>query len=143
MANYYGVTRTNYFAVKNADAFREELSKYPVEVITKESISVNTGEKATLYGFIDSDIDGGGNIEYYYDEEAGETSESMVWEEFFTRHLADGWVAVITHSGAEKHRYISGYSTAYNNKGEVIHIDLTDIYTLANDLGENLTHAQY
>ena len=140
MANYYGTTRTNYFAVKNADDFLAELSKYPVEVITKEA-GVN-GEVATLYGFMDSDLDGSGDVWNYYNPETHE-GEEIHWDEVFARHLADGWVAIIITSGAEKHRYVSGFAKAYNNKGEKIAIDLSDIYTLANDMGEHLTTAEY
>ena len=107
MANYYGTTRTNYFAVKDADAFREELSKYPVEVITKEA-GVN-GEVATLYGFMDSDLDGSGDVWNYYNPETHE-GEEIHWDEVFARHLADGWVAIIITSGAEKHRYVNGFA---------------------------------
>jgi hypothetical protein len=137
MANYYGQTRSNYFAVKDAEAFNEELSKYPVNIITQEKDGV------TLYGFLDNDIDGAGTIEYYYDKETEETTEDLDWVDFFSRHLADGAVAVIVHSGHEKYRYINGYTTAYNNKGEEIHLGLEDIYTLANQLGENITRAEH
>ena len=135
MANYYGQTRTNYFFVKDADAFLAETAKYPVEVITQ----VKDGK--TLYGFMDADSNGGGDIDNYTNEE-GEYLE-VDWVEFFKRHLADGWVAVIVSSGAEKYRYISGLAHAYNSKGEFVGLDLSDIYTLANHLGDNITTAEY
>jgi hypothetical protein len=137
MANFYGQTRSNYFAVKNAEAFTQELSKYPVEIITQEKDGV------TLYGFLDNDPDGSGQIDYYYDEEAMDNSEDISWSEFFKRHLEDDWVAIIVSSGAEKYRYISGYATAYNNKGEAVHLDLTDIITLSSHLGSKTTVAEY
>lgn len=137
MANYYGQTRTNYFEVKDPEAFKQELSKYPVEIITDEKDGV------TLYGFMDNDIDGAGTVEYYFDEETQDTSEDLNWNEFFERHLADGWVAVIIHAGSEKYRYINGLATAYNNKGEGRAIGLDDIYHLATELGETTTRAEY
>lgn len=137
MANYYGQTRSNYFFVKDAEAFKAELSKYPVEIITEER------DGKTLYGFMDRDVNGAGTIEYYYDEETGDNSEDLDWSDFFKRHLADGWVAVIIHAGSEKYRYINGLATAYNNKGEGRAIGLDDIYHLANELGENITRAEY
>ena len=135
MANYYGQTRSNYFEVKDVEAFTQELSKYPVEIITQEQDGV------TLYGFMDRDVDGAGNVDYYYDEETGENSEDISWGEFFSRHLEDDWVAVIIHAGSEKYRYINGLATAYNNKGEGRAIGLDDIYHLATELGENTTTA--
>jgi hypothetical protein len=137
MANFYGQTRSNYFAVKDAEAFKAELSKYPVNIIEQEKDGV------TLYGFLDDDPDGSGQIDYYYDEEAGDNSEDISWGEFFKRHLQDDWVAIIVSSGHEKYRYISGYATAYNNKGEVVHLDLTDIITLSSHLGSKTTVAEY
>lgn len=129
MANYYGQTRTNYFLVKDAEAFKQEISKYPVEVITQQK------DGFTLHGFMDADLDGGGNIENY--------GEDADWGEFFARHLADEWVAIIMSSGAEKYRYINGYATAYNNKGEEMFISLEDIYTLATQIGEKITRAEW
>jgi hypothetical protein len=136
VANYYGKTRTNYFFVKDTEAFKAELSKYPVEIIEQEK------DGKTLYGFMDKDVDGAGNVDYYYDEETSDNSADLDWAGFFDRHLADGEVAVLVHSGSEKYRYICGYATAYNNKGEEIHLGLDDIYTLANQLGENITRAE-
>ena len=137
MANYYGKTRSNYFFVKDAEAFKQELSKYPVEIITQEK------DGKTLYGFIDRDVDGAGTVEYYFDEETQDNSEDLDWSDFFKRHLADGWVAIITHTGAEKYRYLNGQATAYNNKGEEMFISLEDIYTLATQIGENITRAEH
>lgn len=135
MANYYGQTRSNYFFVKDADAFLEEMKKFPVEIIKEEKNGM------TLYGFLDADSNGGGSVDFYADED-GEYIE-VDWSDFFARHLADGWVAVIVSSGNEKYRYISGHAVAYNNKGEEIHLDLSDIYTIANHLGDNITRAEY
>jgi hypothetical protein len=137
MANFYGQTRSNYFAVKDPEAFKQELSKYPVEIITQEKDGV------TLYGFLDNDPNGGGQIDYYYDEEAEENSEDISWGEFFKRHLEDDWVAIIVSSGAEKYRYIAGHATAYNNKGEGVHLDLSDIISLSSHLGSKTTVAEY
>lgn len=136
MANYYGQARSNYFFVKDADAFLEEMKKYPLEVISKEE----DGKK--LYGFLDADSDGGANYTNVWDEETKDDYE-IDWSEVFQRHLADGWVAIIMETGAEKYRYLTGGASAYNNKGEIIHLDISDIYTLANQLGENITRAEY
>ena len=137
MANYYGQTRTNYFAVKDPEAFQAELKLFPVEVITTEG---DGGE--TLYGFLDSDVDGSGYITEYWDEEANQSVEIDL-EDFFKRHLVEGWVAIVIHTGAEKHRYLTGDAVAYNSKGESICVNLSDIYTLAEQLGDKSTTAEY
>jgi hypothetical protein len=136
MANFYGQARSNYFMVKNNEEFVAEMEKYPVKVITKETDGV------TLYGVMDDDDDGGGDMFSVWDEDE-DGADELDWSEVFTRHLADGWVAVIVSSGAEKYRYISGHAVAYNNKGEETHLDLSDIYTLAGQLGDKITMAEY
>jgi hypothetical protein len=139
MANYYGQARSNYFAVKDPEAFTTEMQKYPVKLITQET------DGKTLYGFLDKDDDGGANIWSYYGEtEDGDGDyQDIEWTEVFKRHLVDGWVAILMESGAEKYRYIGGLASAYNNKGEVKTIMLYDIYELAKGLGEHITEATY
>jgi hypothetical protein len=46
-------------------------------------------------------------------------------------------------AGAEKLRYINGWAEAYNNKGEKRVINLGDIYKLAEELGSEITRAEY
>ena len=136
MANYYGVTRTNYFAVKNEEEFRKDLANLPVELIEAKE------EGKKVFGFLDADSNGGGDIDTIWNEET-EESEEVDWQAFFQKHLADDWVAIIVSSGAEKHRYINGYAVAYNNKGESRSVGVEDIYKLAEDLGSFRKHASY
>jgi hypothetical protein len=136
MANYYGQTRSNYFAVKDAESFTAELENYPVKVITKEI------EGVKLYGFLDADDDGSGEIWSIFNHETDEFDE-IDWGHVFKRHLQDDWVAVIITTGSEKYRYFVGDATAYNNKGESKTLNLEHIYQLGKDLGENITFATY
>jgi hypothetical protein len=136
MANFYGQARSNYFAVKDTNAFLDEMTQYPVEVITQEKDGV------TLYGFVDADADGGADVWSKWDEDIAETVE-IDWAEVFKRHLQDDWVAVIVSVGWEKYRYFQGDTVAFNNKGESKTINLEHIYELASDLGSNRTYATY
>lgn len=136
MANYYGVTRTNYFAVKNEEEFRAEIANLPVELIEAKE------EGKKVFGFLDADSDGGGDIFSRWNEETDE-HEEIDWQAFFQKHLADDWVAIIVSSGAEKHRYINGFAIAYNNKGESRSVGVEDIYKLSEDLGSRRIHASY
>jgi hypothetical protein len=136
MANFYGQARSNYFAVKDTGAFLDEMTQYPVEVITQEKDGV------TLYGFVDADADGGADVWSKWDEDIAETVE-IDWAEVFKRHLQDDWVAVIVSVGWEKYRYFQGDTVAFNNKGESKTINLEHIYELASDLGSNRTYATY
>lgn len=145
MANYYGIGRTNYFAVKDAELFKDEMANYPVEVVTREG-----EDGTTLYGLLDANADGGGWEWSYVAELEGEDGEvietdlEIDWAEVFARHLVDGWVAILMETGAEKYRYVSGYALAVNSKGESHEINLSrDIWKLAETLGENVTEVAY
>lgn len=131
MANYYESARTNYFAVKDVEEFKKEISPLGLEVVENKD-----GKLALL-----SDLEEGFPYSYY-DEEI-EDSVEVSWNEIFKQHLQDEEVAILMGAGAEKLRYISGWAVAYNNKGEQKSISLDDIYELASSLGKNVTKAEY
>ena len=124
MANYYGQARTNYFQVKDLNAWRQELTGYPVELIEQK-----LDDGTIKVGFMDANEDGGGLDWQLYDEEGNEIE--IDWTDILARHLADNEVAIIMETGAEKYRYMSGWALAVNNKKETREISLAkDIYTL-------------
>ena len=127
MANYYGVGKTNSFAVKDIEAFEEEVSKYAVEVVKV------TEQGRTLVQMFDTDDNGAGFPWETWDSEQGEGVE-IEWDNIFARHLEDGWVAIIFEVGNEKYRYLSGTAIAYNNKGDARRIDIHDITKLAEEI---------
>jgi len=134
MANYTGKGRTNYFKVKDLDAFIEAISQLPVEY--------HFDAKGEALMVMDDDPDGGGWNNGYWDEETGE------WEEIdlakiIAEHLCDEEVAVILEVGSEKYRYLSGYAEAVNNRGESRSVNLNQIYNLAKELGSHITDASY
>jgi hypothetical protein len=130
MANYYGVGKTNSFAVKDIEAFREEVGKYAVEIAERKV----GGE--TLVTLFDNDDNGGGFPWTYYDPESFD-AEDIEWGEIFARHLVEGWVAIITEVGNEKYRYLGGMAIAFNSKGEHRKIDIGEITKLAEEIGSN------
>lgn len=137
MANYYGQGRTNYFAVKDAEAFLADIAKCNVQVITRE-----TESGQTLYGFMDNEE--GDGIDWFAWSADDDTDEPEVtWGEFFKKHLADGWVAVILNIGSEKYRFLNGEATAYNNKGEDRFISINDFVEHFSVLGDNIAPASY
>lgn len=136
MAQYFGTSRTNYFLVKDEEAFKADMAQYPVHVITEER------DGKTFYGILDNNEDGGGLAWSVYDEEA-EDYVDVAWESVLGSHLAEGEVGILMEVGAEKYRYLSGWAVAFNNKNEFRRIDLTDIYELAKDLGTGITQAEY
>lgn len=136
MANYYGMTRSNYFAVKNEEKFLETVKSFPINIITANL------EGRNLYGFYNNQDNDSGDIYEVYKEDTDEYIE-IAWEDIFIEHLEDDWVAIITHIGNEKYRYFSGSATAYNNKGEVTAVYLSDIMDKSKELGKHITPAEY
>ncbi len=135
MANYYESARTNYFLVKDIDAFKEELKDV-------KSLEVYVQHKDLKdYVCLLSDNEGGFAWDYY--DESKDDYVEIDWDGIFKKHLVDDSVAIIIGAGAEKLRYISGYAIAFNNKGETKRIDLNDIYELAGSLGSNVQRAEY
>lgn len=138
MANFYGQARSNYFAVKDEEAFRTAIAELPIRLIEKK----NEADDTNLFGFLDADEDGQADVWSIWDEVKEEQVE-IDWSEFFKKHLADDWVAVIISVGWEKYRYFQGDVVAFNNKGESKTINLDTIYEIVGDLGANVTHASY
>lgn len=141
MANYYGQARTNHFAVKDAEKFLSELEGWEVEVFTTEQ-----PDGTVLYGFLDSDSNGGGLswVRYYEDADGEYQEEERDWIEWLGQHVADGHVAVLVEIGSEKYRYLNGTTWAINSKGESMRISLDDIYELATkNFGQVVTTATY
>jgi hypothetical protein len=134
MANYYESARSNYFFVKDIEAFEAELEGTGLTVIKKE-IDNNLTQVALL-----ASEDGWPDCKYDPDTY---DSEELNWEGIFIRHLVDNQVAVIMGAGAEKLRYVSGWAMAYNNKGESVGVNIADIYNLAKELGSEITTATY
>ena len=132
MANYYSSARTNYFRVKDVDAFNAWVKEFEdncgVEVVSKEDTF------AILF-------DGESGVPYFREVE-GDYDDLDFMDEL-SNHLADEEVAILHESGAEKLRYINGFAIAVNNKGQRRVISLDDIYVHAKELGKNVTLAQY
>ena len=138
MANFYGTARTNYFEVKDLEAFEEAMSKLPdLEIVYKEG----------LVGLLVDDGDSGCFPSFTYDEDAGELDGNEIdIAEYVAEHLADGAVAIFMQCGAEKMRYVSAYAEAINSKFQRKFVSLDDIYDLAAGLTTSMkavTRAEY
>ncbi len=129
MANYYAHARTNYFEVKDKDAFEEAMAGYEVTVVKRSD---------DLYGLLGCNTDSG--CLPNWDEEK---EEELDFPQIVAPHLADGHVAIFMEAGAEKLRYVHGQASAINNEGEERFIYLSEIMKLANELGEHVTEPQY
>lgn len=126
MANYYGTGRTNYFAVKDAEAFKADMENYSVYV------AEGTEKGQQVFALIGESEEG---MPVSYWNEDTEDHDDIDWAEVIGKHLADDWVCVIQEVGNEKARYVNGYSMAFNNKGGVKTISIDDIWKLTDELG--------
>ena len=135
MATYYESSRTNYFLVKDIEAFKTRL-----ELFTALEVKVEKMNGKDYVCLINSNENG---FPFdVYDDILGEYVE-IDWEGIFSQHLQDGSVAIIMGAGAEKLRYIHGYAVAFNNKGETEQVHLVDIYKIAEKLGTDIQKAEY
>lgn len=105
MANYYGVTRTNYFKVTNEDAFVELMDRCKSDDFEGVSVWTNESEDgAKTYGFGCYGCFEG--IKVGEDEDAECDFSAFVSE--LQKLLPEGEAVIITHAGHEKLRYIGG-----------------------------------
>ena len=116
MANWYGQSRSNYFKVKNASAFKAWANALHRQVWSD-------GDE--LFALAD-------NSEGFWpherwDEEAEEGIDCDFGVEL-QGHLADGEVAILMTTGAEKLRYLTGYAVALNADGRRLDVNLDNIY---------------
>jgi len=136
MATYTSSARTNYFRVKDVNAFNKWIKQFSgLETIVQErqgtvGILFDDGVPTYRWGTIEGDEIDFNEVEIDFMEE-------------LALHLADEEVAVLQEVGAENLRFVNGYAIAVNNKGERRDISLENIYDLAKELGSNITKAEY
>ena len=135
MANYQEICRSNYFRVKDMEAFVKFIQDFEGQGM--EIIKSDDDEE--LVGFL---APGGLPSSRYHEE--SETYEDIDFTGELAEYLADGEVAIIMGVGWEELRYVNGYAIAINNKGEIRHTHLDRIYDLAKEIAENeATKAEY
>lgn len=134
MATWCGAARTNYFRVKDDDAFRAEMDKFGgVEVWTQP-------DDPKLFGL---GFEEGFWPSAYYDFENNDATD-VDFVDIVGSHLEPGQVAVFQTAGAEKLRYITGYAVAVNHEGKTVEIDIDGIYQAAKEaFGTEPSLAQY
>ena len=136
MANYYGYARSNYFKVKDLEKFKAEfIDELDLELITHK-------EMPGFYGFL---ANGEGGIPHTMCN-ADDQIVDVDFDAKLAEHLTEDTVAIYQEVGHEKLRYLAGFATAVNHKGETRHISLYDIYEKAREICEKpieITLAEY
>ena len=125
MANWCGECRSNYFKVKDIEAFKTFLEKYPAKFIQWDN-------DPTYVGFLSDDENGATPVRYKEESENPQIEDNMVsiYDEI-SEHLQENEICIIMEAGAEKLRYISGFAIAIHSSGKTTQVSLNDIYEKA------------
>lgn len=119
MPNWYGTSRSNYFAVKDKEAFLAWAKLRNLNLLSGK-------ENPTVFGIYPHDeLDGDWPS---YDLDSDEPFDLCAE---LARHLAKGQVAILVKAGAEKLRYVTGEAIAVNHRGRCVTVYLNDIYAKA------------
>lgn len=136
MANYYCASRTNYFRVKDRGDFDAWAGKFGLEVCEHQESPEEEPMVCLLPGGYTDDGS-------FPSQDPDNPDEDLDFMGKLSEFLADGSVAILMESGAEKLRYVHGHAIAINSKGERIELGLQDIYEQAKRLGDEVTRAEY
>jgi len=136
MSDWSGTARSNYFKVKDEPAFLAWAQSRSLEVWDE----MRNGVK--YFAFRPDDSSEFGDWPYFIEHEKGEPEDIHLPAEL-AQHLQEGSVAVLMDSGAEGFNRVTGKAVAVNSKGETVTVDLNDIYGEAEDLGTEITDADY
>ncbi len=135
MANWYRSARSNYFRVKDIDAFRKLCKLWNITPITDE-------KNPPRVGFLCENNNGGLPNYRYEDSESGEEFDFDDFLSELSALLMDDEVAVMVETGAEKLCYVTGCAIAINSKGDKCSVSLDEIYERAKAIGKNITKAE-
>lgn len=120
MANWYGSARSNYFCVKDRDAFLKWVERRGLGLFMNE----NEADSFAIHPGGSTDSGGWPTLDTENDAEIDLTAE-------LAEHLSKGQVAILMEVGAEKLRYVTGEAVAVNSRGRVVFLSLGDIYRKA------------
>lgn len=134
MANYIEHARSNYFRVKNLEAFEEATAPYG-------GFSIKHGETDDSLIMIEADES---FPTFGYDEESGEPLPKE-FSDVVAEHLLPDEVFIAMGSGHEKLRYITGWAYAMDCTGKYVAINLETIYDKARRKfkGKKLTEVKF
>jgi hypothetical protein len=135
MANWHGTARSNHFRVKDEAAFMAWATALNLQTWTRP-----TTDTFAIAPFAYNDSEGGWPTTLPGTDEPANLILGLA------DHLKEGEVAILMEVGAEKQSYISGNATAVNCRGDVVAVELDDIYGLVADKmgikSDSLTHVE-
>ena len=140
MANYYATTRSNYFRVKDAEAFKVWCSELNLEFWT-EQFPEHPGD--TFYAISAGSGDGGWPSTRWGEDE---DPIDIDMETEIPKHLDPRDVAILLEVGNEKLRYVTGYAIAIHAEKPPVYVNISSIVDKAREefgADVNITAAQY
>jgi hypothetical protein len=138
MANDSGAARSNYFHVRDIDAFRRDLAAASEEL----GIWVHgEGSDPAFVAVYSEEPDTGCWPSGHHDERDEWVELDLV--ALIAPHVIDGDVVVLMETGWQKLRYLFGHAVAFSHAGETRELNLNGIYELGRELGPNVTYAEY
>ena len=133
MANWYGLSRTNYFTVRDEAAFRSWAA-----TLTEVELINNGQDQVGFY------TNGDGNWPSLRDVEEGQDPVEFDFIYELAGHLAEGQVAILITVGHERARYATGFAVAIRSDRKRLDMNLDDIYVLVHSTwGLEPTRAEY
>lgn len=128
MANYYGLSRSNYFRVKVAAAFLQWAESLGLNVINK----VDSSSGVARYGLVADTNEGWPLVKVIKNPESEHPEEVTVHVlNELSRHLADDGVAVLMEIGNQKLQFLNGTAYAVHSDGRTVRVHLNEIYERA------------
>lgn len=149
MANYYASARTNYFAVRDVAAFKAFVAQFPDVTVVSTTVGdrhldpnlfPHLTPETPLFALLFDSEDG---IPTQVPDPEDEDWDDIDFPGALADHLAPGWVAELREVGAEKLRYLIGYTIAINSEGQRVEYDLDSIRKAACALGPFYTEPSY
>lgn len=124
MAQWRGACRSNYFKVKDPAAFRKLVAEFGATLLEKDG----------AYGFSADDVGSRPRLSGACPEE-----HRKLYLEIH-HHLAADQICIIMEIGSSKLQYLTGWAKAIHPDGQMITLDLDEIYALAlAKFGDHLT----
>jgi len=117
MANYTASSRSNYFRVKDTEAFRKWADNLDLKV------EPNGDDMLMIW----SDGENGDWPDFRFNEETDDYDEIAFYEEL-AEHLVPGEIAILMEVGAEKLRYLCGCAVAIDHEGNMETVSINQIY---------------
>lgn len=147
MAEWKGSARSNYFAVKDEEAFRDMIAtRLPEIEVHNASPSNEASRQGKLSLSVGADSEDGGWPSSILDESGDEEIDDgeVTIASLIAPHLVEGEIVVMLEAGAEKLNYISASAKAFNHEGREVSLCLLDIFAMAKkEFGKEPDQASY